>query len=661
MVTLKTPPSINPKKPISLLDRLKPQPIVGNPVSAMGGQVGTMPTGGLLKPIPTSNPSLGTGNLSPVKTAPNPYGRDKFNPISGNPVNVTGGQMGTMSATPKPISPMSVTSAAFKPISNPAVNKTNPIVGQPVTQMSANSTGGGLAQHTIDEIIRKAKAGEPMQSPTPEKNAIYEQYRTKLPAATSSPTTHDNANWNSNQSIPDFLGMTPEMIQQIMSGYNGNSNQYYDPNSDPVYKSMMELATKQADAAGLSTMEDMNERGILNSTITSDRVGQIKQGASDAVLGAIPGLAGNFANQQANNQAGMQNMLNSILGAGQFQQTFAEGNRQFDKNFTLDEAATTGRYMPAEAQSKINRVLELKQINEKGGISSVERAKNSAEADSIRRELSSMGVDTSSFGSNTGYSNAMQSIPNLGRNTLAQQGMDLDKSQVMGTQQSVEAQGLIQTILKAKQGNENKSTTASQKQANNVSAANARNQLAALGFDVSKLGSNVGYAQALKNSNSLGAQTLDAKTAAADQAIKQNELAFEKSSFNREMTFKEESAYIEADLKSRGYDIEEVKNSIDLFSAKSDADYKIYQQSLGINDQDAEMNTNQAITEALKSTSASEALAYITKNGGTLASQGVNVSKVLQSLVYKFPEINKVIKDEDAAESSDYRDRGNTP
>lgn len=628
---MKKPPTINQKKPINqspLNNVLQPipQPIIGNPTGGLL-KTGPNPNGpDKLNPITTQpvNPTMSAtgGNLginpvsSVLKTGANPYGNNKFNPITTQPVNATS----------------SVTAAAFKPISNP-VNKTNPIVGQPVTQMSANSTSsrtGGLAQHTIDEIIRKAQAGIPMQTTTPEKQAIYDQYKPQM----AGPTNNGQTNWNSNQSIPNFLGMTPDMIQQIMGGYTGG-NQYYDPNSDPVYKSMMELATKQADAAGLSTMEDMNERGILNSTITSDRVGQIKQGASDAVLGAIPGLAGNFQNQQANNQAGMQNLLNSILGAGQFQQSFAEGNRQFDKNFSLDEAATTGRYMPAEAQSQINRILELKQINEKGGISSVERAKNSAEADSIRRTLASLGVDTSAFASNTGYSQALQSIPNMGRNTLAQQDRDLAKTEVMGTQQSVQAQGLIQTILQAKQGNENKATTAAQKKANNTAAANARNQLAALGFDVSKLGSNVGYAQALKNADSLGAATLGSK-----------KQAFEEQAFGREMNFKEELAYIEADLKSRGYDIDEVKNSISLFSAQSDADYKIHQQSIGVSDEEAKKATNEIINILMGSKTAADALAYIHEEGANLSSRGVNTTEVLKSLVYKFPEINKVIEED---------------
>jgi hypothetical protein len=171
----------------------------------------------------------------------------------------------------------------------------SPITTQPVSAMSS----GGVSP-----------LQNPMAQSTPKPNPM------------AAPTNNGQANYNSNQSIPDFLGMTPAMIEQMMKQYTNGGSQYYDPSSDPVYQSMMQLATKQADKAGLDTMEEMNSRGILNSTVTSDRVGQIKQGASDAVLGSIPGLAANFMNQQSNNQAGAQSFLNSLLGAGQFQQTF---------------------------------------------------------------------------------------------------------------------------------------------------------------------------------------------------------------------------------------------------------------------------------------------------------------------------------------------------
>jgi hypothetical protein len=64
----------------------------------------------------------------------------------------------------------------------------------------------------------------------------------------------------------------------------------YDPNTDPSYKSLQTLATKNAKIAKGEAMETLNDRGILNSTITSDRMGQIEQTAQDAVTAQVPTL-----------------------------------------------------------------------------------------------------------------------------------------------------------------------------------------------------------------------------------------------------------------------------------------------------------------------------------------------------------------------------------
>lgn len=453
---------------------------------------------------------------------------------------------------------------------------------------------------------------------------------------------------NSNQTVPDYLGMTPEMIQKAMDGLSGTGNQYYDPSKDPVYGSMLELSQKQADKAGLQTMEAMNDRGILNSTITTDRVGQIKQGASDAVLASIPGLASNFDNKMANNNAGLQNLLNSVLGAGQFQQTFAEDNLRFDKNFALDEAAVTGRYLSPESQKLLQNVLQSKQYG-------------STNQDAINK-LAASGVDIS--GLLGGYDTALNSSYYAGRDTLAQQDMDLKRSETMGKESSTTAQGLIQRIIQLKQMNEKGQGN----RAENTKIQNdARARLSAMGYDVTGISGNVSSAKAQANASKMGAPTLNAQKLAAETSIANKELAlkgqeltmqgqqfgqkmaFEENSFNREMNYKEQTAMIEADLKSRGYDIEEVKNSINLFSTQSDADYKLHQQSLGITDKDAKNKTQEVINQLMGAKTAAEALAYLHKNGQSLANQGVNTTEVLKSLTYKFPEINKVLDDDDDA------------
>lgn len=69
----------------------------------------------------------------------------------------------------------------------------------------------------------------------------------------------------------------------------------YDANTDPVYQAALRRATENANTAGGNTMAELNRRGILNSTITSDRLGQIQQSelgrVTDTVLPQLIGQA----------------------------------------------------------------------------------------------------------------------------------------------------------------------------------------------------------------------------------------------------------------------------------------------------------------------------------------------------------------------------------
>jgi hypothetical protein len=118
-------------------------------------------------------------------------------------------------------------------------------------------------------------------------------------------------------------------INNLISQLQSRANQpfVYDPASDPAYQAALNQANRNAELASRSAMEDLNERGILNSTVTSDRLGQIRQDAmsyvSDTVL---PQLMQQAYNRE---QQGIANLMN-VLGALQQQQGFQEGVRQFD-------------------------------------------------------------------------------------------------------------------------------------------------------------------------------------------------------------------------------------------------------------------------------------------------------------------------------------------
>jgi hypothetical protein len=619
-----------------------------------------------------------------------------------------------------------------KPIARTTATATTPVkvtqpvkpVAKPTASKNVAAAIKGMSPAMQNEIKRKALAGEKMDSTTEAKRWLYDSFRpaakpgapgavakpaptqpvkpaapkytdvseyltdgqptqqaTTKPAAMVGPTDNGIARWNSNQSTPDYLGMTPDMIQKALSGLTGGSQQF-DPENDATYKAMQQLNQRNSDKASVQAMEQMNERGILNSTVTSDRTGQIQQSGQDALLGMIPGMQANFNNQQSNNQAGLQNLLNSVLGAGEGQQRFAEGNRQFDKNFSLDEAETTGRYMPPEAQAILDSVMKAKQAVSVKGISPADKARAVAQASQGYQQLAAMGIDTSGINGNVAYGDAVGNMANMGRNTLPQQKMDLEKTQVMGRESNTQAQGLIQIVLKAKQNAENK---VGDRQANIRAADNARAQLEAMGIDTSGIGGQMNYKQAVNNASNIGKNTLgrdtlnhearqmnadrvldrdtlnnsarqsnadrqldrdslnnDARQSNADRVLNRDKLNADTAIANRDLNFQEQNAIIQADLESRGLGIEEVKLTIDQFNSQSDADYKIYQQNSGTSETQAKQNTNSAIGEAMQAGSASDALAFLSESASSWAASGVDVRKVIDAINQRFPETKDI-------------------
>jgi hypothetical protein len=106
----------------------------------------------------------------------------------------------------------------------------------------------------------------------------------------------------------------------------------YDPQTDAAYKSLEATAQSQAKAASASAMETMNDRGILNSTITSDRLGQIEQSAQDAVTAQIPTLQNQAYQQYANKLGTLNSLWTETLGQANTDRSFTEGQREFDTN-----------------------------------------------------------------------------------------------------------------------------------------------------------------------------------------------------------------------------------------------------------------------------------------------------------------------------------------
>jgi hypothetical protein len=133
---------------------------------------------------------------------------------------------------------------------------------------------------------------------------------------------------------------------ELMNRFEGMMNQpnTYNPESDPRYQAYKKLYEKQAGVASQNAMETFNDRGILNSTVTSDRLGQIQQDAQQNALADIPEF---YAQDQQAQQDRLRNTA-QLLGLVTDEARNAQevnyrnerdevGDRRYNEQFTAQQ------------------------------------------------------------------------------------------------------------------------------------------------------------------------------------------------------------------------------------------------------------------------------------------------------------------------------------
>ncbi|MCE3202467.1 hypothetical protein [Paenibacillus sonchi] len=211
----------------------------------------------------------------------------------------------------------------------------------------------------------------------------------------------------------------------------------YDVKSDPEYQAALQRAQANIKDGNAQVQADTNRRGILNSTITTDRGSEIAaEQMGNVETSIVPQLTQQaysrqyqaYADQQAREQAQFANQASLAQMYNQ------EDQRGIDNTNT--RAGLTGN-LPADdrAQQLYSQLLSLKQQAEAPGITAADRSKLSNQADGIRAALSGMGVDIARLGADTNYSTASQVTPTI--RTL--QGQQLD-AQRQAQQQAQEQQ-----------------------------------------------------------------------------------------------------------------------------------------------------------------------------------------------------------------------------
>lgn len=237
-------------------------------------------------------------------------------------------------------------------------------------------------------------------------------------ATTPNPTAVNTPSANT-QMTNTQQGM--DLLSQMKAIANREQSQFsYDPNADPLYQAALKRAQSNIDSGNSATQAELNRRGILNSTITSDRMSELAaQEMGRVETDVMPSLM-QQAYQQYMDQEALKQQQFGNLGALS-QSYLGEDQRQFGNRVT--EGELLGNYMPEGAQNAINSILQLKQQAETKGITAVEKQKLSAQADGYRAQLLSMGIDPSAYASGVNYNTARTN--NAGIRTLGGQAIDL--------------------------------------------------------------------------------------------------------------------------------------------------------------------------------------------------------------------------------------------
>lgn len=184
----------------------------------------------------------------------------------------------------------------------------------------------------------------------------------------------------------------------------------YDPSSDPVYQKAIAQAKTNATAASGDAMAALNKRGILDSTITSDRVAGIQQDAvSNVDANLLPQLS-----QQAFQR---------------YQDT--ENQKSQADQLAIQQGQLTGTYLSPEMKQQYAAVTQAKQdyANAK---TPEERIAAHQRADAARSVLSQMGANPDLAGSGVTLDQANANASKYGVQTQAAKEYDTNMTYNQG-------------------------------------------------------------------------------------------------------------------------------------------------------------------------------------------------------------------------------------
>ena len=126
-------------------------------------------------------------------------------------------------------------------------------------------------------------------------------------------------------------------VDQLLRQIQELTGQPVRPEDYPGYQGMQEASQQQAAKASQQAMEILNQRGILNSTVTRDQVNEIEQQAMIQLMPRLFELAYGMRQDQISQ---LMNLLNTYSGLGQQEYTReVESQRWFYEQQVAQQAA----------------------------------------------------------------------------------------------------------------------------------------------------------------------------------------------------------------------------------------------------------------------------------------------------------------------------------
>lgn len=205
---------------------------------------------------------------------------------------------------------------------------------------------------------------------------------------------------------------------------------HYDYKSDPAYLAAVQQAQEGAKVASRNTLETMNDRGIVNSSVTSGQLGQIEQAAQNEPLKLIPGLENNAYGRYQNNLSNVSSLMNTFLSAGQDERNFQADQQWKTADERYKEADVTGTYESPEALKFMTAITDAKRGWAEAKTPD-EKAKYAQAGASARAALSGIiGGDRAEkfFGANVGLDQSLKNFGVSGIQTMASKQYEDEKT-----------------------------------------------------------------------------------------------------------------------------------------------------------------------------------------------------------------------------------------